>query len=170
MMFRFSNCVNGTLASQITQKKIFQTKQPVKFQWKNFLLLMITEIDFFSYLARFTRKNARLERISGSASATTQPRDLWKCFPLKLSKNIKWKYRWNFEKCLSWAVYAIFSTKISEMKMNRRYRNSWKRNECCWLIATFVVHKLNSMSIVKTQWEIEVKKINLFAQSMNWTF
>lgn len=70
MILRLPNCVNGTLTSHIEQKKSFQTQQPAKFQWKVFLLLMVTEIDFFGS-CKIHEEKARLESISGSASATT---------------------------------------------------------------------------------------------------
>lgn len=150
IIFLLRNCVNGTLASHNEQKKIFQTQQPAKFQWKVFLLLMITEIDFFLYLARFTRKTLD-SNVLAAAQVPQSDREICGNVFTQFSKNEKWKYRWNFEKCLSWAVYAIFSTKIPESSnwTGDIATAGWK-SECCWLIATFVVHKLNSMSIVKT--------------------
>lgn len=130
VILHLPNCVNGARFDQPhSTKKNFQTQQPVGCSSGKFFSSPVDdyfEIDFFFVnLEGFSRKeNAWWERSVLAAAQLPQPRDLWKCFSLDFPNNKKLKYRWNFGKCLSWAVYAIFSAKIAEL--NRRYRNSWE--------------------------------------------
>lgn len=140
----------GLWLATTNKRRFSRHNNPPSSSGKFFSCWWLLKSIFFLYLARFTRKTLD-SNVLAAAQVPQSDREICGNVFTQFSKNEKWKYRWNFEKCLSWAVYAIFSTKIPESSnwTGDIATAGWK-SECCWLIATFVVHKLNSMSIVKT--------------------
>lgn len=155
--------------SHIQQRRISRHNNPSGVPVESFflLLLMITSksIFFFVNLEGFSwKENAWWERSVLAAAQLPQPRDLWKCFS-RLSEQQKVKISMKLWKMFIMSGLCNIQRKNSRTEPAISQQLGTQNEPNC---ATFVVRRLNSTSIVKTWWEIEVKKIETIRTASRW--